>query len=189
VKVRGVHDVSDRQQLITIATSTAPSAASSATLQQNDTCPETVPCVVHFDNDFRESTGIAVEIEEKIRTLPGVETLWDLKNPEVQDRAEEEIRRVSWRLVELAALLGVDRRSGSDVDIAYMLLREPRLLEANIDEITRRLFELRIKLDGRLNIQELVGQQPSLLLQDFSEIRCIIILSTRNDLHTRLCLR
>lgn len=77
--------------------------------------------------------------------------------------------------MELASILGVrdgDSKLAGHVDVAQMLLREPRLLTADVQQVTRRLFQLRVKMPGQLDIARLLMQQPSLLLTDFEELQC-----------------
>lgn len=106
--------------------------------------------------------------------LPGVETVWSLQTPGSEGAAVTDVVQVSRRLVELAAILGVrdgDSKSTGHLDVAQMLLREPRLLTADVQQITRRLFELRVKMPGQMDVARLLMQQPSLLLQDFQELQ------------------
>lgn len=107
-------------------------------------------------------------------TLPGVETVWALQTPGAESSAVTAIVQVSTRLVELASILGVrdgDSKLAGHLDVAQMLLREPRLLTADVQQVTRRLFQLRVKMPGQLDIARLLMQQPSLLLTDFEELQ------------------
>lgn len=106
--------------------------------------------------------------------LPGVETVWALRTPGAESAAVTAIMQVSRRLVELASILGVrdgDSKLAGHVDVAQMLLREPRLLTADVHQLTRRLFELRVKMPGQLDVARLLMQQPSLLLTEFEELQ------------------
>lgn len=65
-----------------------------------------------------------------------------------------------------------DSKLAGHIDVAQMLLREPRLLTAGVHQVTRRLFELRVKMPGQLDVARLLMQQPSLLLTEFEELEC-----------------
>jgi hypothetical protein len=106
--------------------------------------------------------------------LPGLQTLWDLRAPEdsvPHVKAQAEVTQVSRRLVELASLLGA-AAGDSNVRLAGMVVREPRLLTAELEAMTRRLLHLRIKLAGHMDTLELLQHHPNLLLDNSDDPRC-----------------
>ncbi|CAL8464357.1 g3892 [Coccomyxa elongata] len=95
------------------------------------------------------------------QALPGAGAAWLLDSGDTV----QQVRRVSARVLKLQSLFGDD----SSVDIAAMLIREPRLISAEISLIARRLLEIRlmIGLDGT-DVMAVVQAQPSLLIQELS---------------------
>ncbi|KAK9904745.1 hypothetical protein WJX75_001725 [Coccomyxa subellipsoidea] len=94
-------------------------------------------------------------------TLPGAGAAWLLDST----NTIQQVRRVSARLLKLQSLFG----DNIAVDIASMLIREPRLVTAEISHIARRLLEMRLSigLDGT-DVMAVVQAQPSLLVQESS---------------------
>ncbi|KAF8056785.1 1-acyl-sn-glycerol-3-phosphate acyltransferase [Scenedesmus sp. PABB004] len=89
--------------------------------------------------------------------LPGVPATWAV------DSAVPEIAAVSRRLVSLHALLG----GGADVDVIWMVTREPRLLAASRHDMMARLMAMRLasaRVPGGVDVVKLVEAQPALLL-------------------------
>lgn len=166
-QARGIYDPQERDRLVRIAIEPqrvldVPSSATSAYQISED--PTTTPASRITDQNVSDAPPV----------LPGVETVWGLRTPGAETAAVSAILQVSRRLVELASVLGVrdgESKSAGHLDVAQMLLREPRLLTADVQQITRRLFELRVKMPGQLDISRLLMQQPSLLLHDFRELK------------------
>ncbi|PRW45545.1 DEAD DEAH box helicase [Chlorella sorokiniana] len=90
--------------------------------------------------------------------LPSLSAAWFL---EEQRGSSPQVAAASRRILALQQLLG-----GGDVDVVWMLVREPRLLSTDFRSIAQRLFDMRVAegSDG-LDIIALVEQQPALLLQ------------------------
>ncbi|KAI8102071.1 hypothetical protein M9434_007130 [Picochlorum sp. BPE23] len=91
--------------------------------------------------------------------IPGVSSTWDL-----MDGSKEVPASVVWasqRILDLHRFLG----SREDIDVVWMVQREPKLLDTSIQQLTKRLLELRIDdaSDG-VDVAKLVQQQPALLL-------------------------
>ena len=154
VQVRGVHSATDRQQLVAAAFTATPPTPSSAALP-------------------REQQH-AQAAASQTSALPGVRTLWDLNSGRESGRTQAllDIAVVSRRLVELASLLGSSVSCGR-VRIADMVLREPRLLTADLGGMMQRLLALRVKLSGHSDTIELIEQHPNLLLDDSDGARCV----------------
>lgn len=87
--------------------------------------------------------------------LPGVPSTWDLHT------SSPEITEVSRRLVALHSALG----GGGDVDPVWMVVREPRLLAADPNDIMRRLMAMRLASMGSgVDVVKVAEAQPGLLL-------------------------
>lgn len=96
-------------------------------------------------------------------SLPGVDTLWELRRGGGSAAiAAHQITAVSQRLIDLMQVLG----SNDDINVVFMLIREPKLLTTSLRDITKRLFDLRIALAGHMDVSKLLERQPSLLLSD-----------------------
>eukprot|EP00892_Ulva_mutabilis_P000361 jgi/Ulvmu1/10325/UM061_0008.1 len=162
-QARGIYDPKERARLVEIAVdpqSVLHTCSAATSLSNSTTKPVDSSVGLHASN--------------APPALPGVETVWSLQTPGSERFAVVAILQVSRRLVELASILGVrdgDSKSAGHLDVAQMLLREPRLLTADLQQMTRRLFELRVKMPGQLNIARLLMQQPSLLLNDFQDLK------------------
>lgn len=96
---------------------------------------------------------------EDVVDIPGVSSTWDL-----MDGSREVPASVVWasqRILDLHRFLG----SREDIDVVWMVQREPKLLDTSIQQLTKRLLELRIDdaSDG-VDVAKLVQQQPALLL-------------------------
>ena len=92
--------------------------------------------------------------------LPGASSAWFLDG---EGSVAEDVARISNRLLALQRLLG-DR---ADVDVVWMVQREPNILTADISLITQRLVGL-VTADGAagVDIVKLIENQPGLLLQE-----------------------
>ncbi|WIA21190.1 hypothetical protein OEZ85_000439 [Tetradesmus obliquus] len=89
--------------------------------------------------------------------LPGIPTTWAL------NQSVPEIAGVSRRLLELHALLG----GGADVDVVWMVTREPQLLAASRQQLLSRLMAMRLaSATAGVDVVKVVEAQPSLLLLD-----------------------
>ena len=153
LQARGVHAVSDRSRLVELAQHRFPDVD--------------VPIASTTPFSSAISDGASI-VESDI--LPGLETLWELRaDSPSASIAMQRVAMLSQRLMLLAQVLG----AGDDIDIVFMIVREPKLLTADPNAITRRLFQLRIALAGRLDVSRLVERQPSLLL-DETDVRCVL---------------
>ncbi|KAI7842130.1 hypothetical protein COHA_004322 [Chlorella ohadii] len=89
--------------------------------------------------------------------LPSLSAAWFLE----EQGSSPQVAAASRRILALQQLLG-----GGDVDVVWMLVREPRLLSADFRSIAQRLFDMRVAQGSEgLDIIALVEQQPALLLQ------------------------
>ncbi|KAL4439467.1 hypothetical protein ABPG77_008796 [Micractinium sp. CCAP 211/92] len=71
-----------------------------------------------------------------------------------------QVAAASRRILALQQLLG-----GGDVDVVWMLVREPRLLSADFRSIMQRLFDMKLAEGAEgIDVIRLVEQQPALLL-------------------------
>jgi len=90
-------------------------------------------------------------------SLPGVALTWG----SLDGTSAFQVTQVSQRIVDLHQLLG----GKDDIDVVWMVEREPGLLTSDIGNLTRRLVELRTSEAGAgLDIVKLVEAQPALLL-------------------------
>lgn len=96
--------------------------------------------------------------EEFLQNLPGVASTWDA----VGSASEEQVAWVSRKILEIYRFLG----SRPDVDVVWMVQREPKLLQSSTEELTARLLELRIDAAAEnIDVAKLAESQPSLLLE------------------------
>lgn len=96
-------------------------------------------------------------------SLPGLSSTWFLKTAQGGEIAPEALPGIvatSRRLLALMALLG----GRGDIDVAFMVEREPGLLSTDTRELASRLLELRVAAQDEEDIILLVESQPSLLL-------------------------
>lgn len=109
------------------------------------------------ENEEMERQG-AGRTEEFFQTLPGVSSTWDASGK----ASEEQVTFFSRKILELYRFLG----SRPDVDVVWMVQREPKLLQSSTEELTARLLELRIDAAAQnIDIAKLAESQPSLLLE------------------------
>lgn len=91
--------------------------------------------------------------------LPGINDFWKLHDGAVD---VPKVAEASQQLIQLQQLLG----SQDDVDIVWMLTREPGLLTADIGHLTSRLLAMRLAAESTdVNVIKVVEEHPSLLLQ------------------------
>lgn len=125
--------------------------------------------------------GAALQQGELDALPPGVSATWFLPDAAAGTQAaaaaplpawgEEagaaQVAEVSRRLVALRQLLG----GRADVDVVFMVVREPRLLSADYRSILRRLLELKAARAGQqVDVVKMAEAQPALLLQQSAEI-------------------
>ncbi|CAL5220562.1 g2599 [Coccomyxa viridis] len=90
--------------------------------------------------------------------LPGAGTAWLLESADVT----AQVKVVSAKLLKLQSLFGED----AELDVAAMLIKEPRLAATDIRVIARRLLEMRLASGVQRDMLQLIQAQPSLLLQE-----------------------
>lgn len=101
------------------------------------------------------------------RDLPGVTSTWKDHSSESQ-KIDKDVVWVSQRIVELYKFLG----SRPDVNVVWMVQREPRLLEASTRQLTGRLLELRVDDSAQgIDVAKLAEAQPSLLLEQDANVQ------------------
>ncbi|KAL3149469.1 hypothetical protein ABBQ32_002253 [Trebouxia sp. C0010 RCD-2024] len=91
--------------------------------------------------------------------LPGINDYWML-----EDDASTvlQVAEASQRLLQLQQLLGPEE----DVDIVWMLVREPGLLAADMSQLSDRLMVMRLAAQStNVNVLKIVEDHPCLLLQ------------------------
>lgn len=92
--------------------------------------------------------------------LPGANAYWQCQG---SSEAAAQVGAVSQRLLKLQAVLG---GHDSGIDLAWMITREPRLVSADVDEVTRRLLEMKLATSGQgMDVMALIQEQPALLLE------------------------
>ncbi len=102
--------------------------------------------------------------------LPGANAYWQAQG---SADAAAQVTTVSQRVLKLAAVLG---GYGSGVDLPWMLTKEPGLVAADVDEITRRLLEMKVATsDQGVDVVALVEAQPSLLLQRSGQMDATVL--------------
>lgn len=111
---------------------------------------------------MKENEGLAGQdagrTEEFCQNLPGVASTWDAAG----SASEEQVAWASRKILELYRFLG----SRPDVDVVWMVQREPKLLQSSTEELTARLLELRIDAAAEnVDVAKLAESQPSLLLE------------------------
>jgi len=76
----------------------------------------------------------------------------------------EDVAFASQRIIDLHRFLG----SREDIDVVFMVQREPELLRASGRQLTRRILELRIDEAAEgMDVAKLAESQPALLLDEF----------------------
>ena len=97
---------------------------------------------------------------------PGVSSTWDIRKS-VEDgdmNLPEDVAFASQRIIDLHRFLG----SREDIDVVFMVQREPELLRASGQQLTRRILELRIDEAAEgIDVAKLAESQPALLLDEF----------------------
>ncbi|KAL4437291.1 hypothetical protein ABPG75_004430 [Micractinium tetrahymenae] len=89
--------------------------------------------------------------------LPSLSAAWFLG---AGGEGSPEVAAVSRRILALQQLLG-----GGDVDVVWMLVREPRLLSTDFRSIMQRLFDMKLAEGSEgIDVIRLVEEQPALLL-------------------------
>lgn len=97
--------------------------------------------------------------------LPGVSSTWDFQpaSSSAESNLPKDILEASQRMIDLYRFLG----SREDVDVVWMVQREPSLLQMSPQKLARRLLELRVDdaAEG-VDVAKLAEKQPSLLLDE-----------------------
>lgn len=138
---RGVVEEEDRQKLISLGLADAQ--------QQQQQQP------------VSRQWGHGEDCGTRDASLPGVSSTWD----GIEESSEEYVVWVSEKVLDLHRFLG----SRPDVDIVWMIQREPGILEASMRQLTERLLELRVdEASTGIDVAKLVESQPSLLLDTSS---------------------
>ena len=91
-----------------------------------------------------------------IQNLPGLPSATWM----IEGVGRSEVLEVSRRLIRLNELLG------RSCDVPWMVTREPDLLTADFNLIIQRLMQMRAMSSGNVDVLNVVGRQPSLLLND-----------------------
>jgi hypothetical protein len=97
---------------------------------------------------------------------PGVSSTWDIRRSvEAGDVSlPEDVAFASQRIVDLHRFLG----SREDIDVVFMVQREPELLRASGQKLVQRILELRIDEAAEgMDVIKLAESQPALLLDEF----------------------
>lgn len=104
-------------------------------------------------------TAVQDGTHEDVLDIPGVSSTWDLNNGSKELPAN--VVWASQRILDLHRFLG----SREEIDVVWMVQREPKLLNTSIQQLTKRLLELRIDdASEGVDVAKLVQQQPALLL-------------------------
>jgi hypothetical protein len=107
-----------------------------------------------------------------IQQLPGLPSTW-----QISGIGRSEVIEASRRLLRLNELLG----GSTDMDIAWMVTREPDLLTADFNLIISRLLQMKSMSSGDIDVLQVVSKQPSLLLNDEDWLKAIPVSSTDED--------
>lgn len=106
--------------------------------------------------------------------LPGVSSTWDIQSSlstfqsstSRMSELPKEILLASQRIVDLHRFLG----SREDVDVVWMVQREPKLLQTSARQLAARLLALRVDDAAHgVDIAKLAERQPSLLLSELKK--------------------
>jgi len=93
----------------------------------------------------------------------GVSSTWAMEAQGENGSLPEEVLWASQRILDLYRFLG----SREDVDVVWMVQREPQLLQTSVRALTARLLELRIDDAAQgVDVAKLAESQPSLLLDE-----------------------
>ena len=94
----------------------------------------------------------------------GVASTWAMEETQGESGSlPEEVLWASQRILDLYRFLG----SREDVDVVWMVQREPQLLQTSVRALTARLLELRIDDAAQgVDVAKLAELQPSLLLDE-----------------------
>ena len=119
--------------------------------------------IVDSDALFGTSLNDVQEDEEYV--LPGVSSTWDIQSSistfSSAWNLPKEILVASQRIIDLYRFLG----SRDDVDVVWMVQREPNLLQTHARKLAKRLLELRVDDAAQgVDVAKLAERQPSLLL-------------------------
>jgi len=104
--------------------------------------------------------------EDEEYVLPGVSSTWDIQSSVSSTFSSgwelpREILVASQRIIDLYRFLG----SRDDVDVVWMVQREPSLLQTHARNLAKRLLELRVDDAAQgVDVAKLAERQPSLLL-------------------------
>ena len=112
-----------------------------------------------IDNDENTTSLLALPLSSTSSVL-GANSGWLLENGQDPTSVAEDVARISSRLLALRRLLG-DR---DDIDVVWMIEREPALLTSEAAVLTSRLVTLVTAAAG-IDVVKLVESQPSLLLE------------------------
>lgn len=97
----------------------------------------------------------------QLSEISGIALTWG----RLSGNAARQVIKVSERLLALRRLLG----DADDVDLVWMIEKEPSLLTADISKITERLVEMKTSEGGLdIDVIALIQKQPSLLLEQGS---------------------
>ena len=97
---------------------------------------------------------------------PGVSSTWDIRRSIECGGMDlpEDVAFASQRIIDLHRFLG----SREDIDVVFMVQREPELLRASGQQLTRRILALRIDEAAEgMDVAKLAESQPALLLDEF----------------------
>ena len=97
---------------------------------------------------------------------PGVSSTWDIRRSIEGGGMSlpEDVAFASQRIIDLHRFLG----SREDIDVVFMVQREPELLRASGQQLTRRILALRIDEAAEgIDVAKLAESQPALLLDEF----------------------
>ncbi|KAL0031970.1 hypothetical protein WJX79_009484 [Trebouxia sp. C0005] len=104
-------------------------------------------------------TADASSKAQEPHALPGINDYWMLEDGH---SCAPQVAEASRRLIQLQQLLGFQE----DVDVVWMLVREPGLLTADMGQLTARLMTMRLAAENTsVNVAKIVEDHPSLLLQ------------------------
>ncbi len=97
---------------------------------------------------------------------PGVSSTWDIQRSVASGDGvlPDDVAFAAQRIIDLHRFLG----SREDIDVVFMVQREPELLRASGQRLTRRILELRIDEAAEgMDVAKLAESQPALLLDEF----------------------
>jgi len=103
--------------------------------------------------------------------LSGLESGASMESWQVDSRGgSKQVVEVSRQLLALAELLGSGKEYG-DVDVVWMVLREPRLLTTKVSRMRAMLLQMKVA-EGceAIDVAKVCEAQPSLLLQDVTDM-------------------